>query len=716
MKTLLKIALLGFFACLSGWAQCGPSGHLIFNPISGLYDCTANAGAGTGTVTSVGLVSASTARLTVTGASPILASGTWTIDIANPFVFPGTTTFQAGTTSISSFNVPSGVSKTSPASGDFWNQSGVLHFYDGSTDQSLLFQGRTISTTSPLAGGGALTSNLTLTCLLCTTNAGALNVNQLVIGAGGQATAALGDLGTTTTLYHGNAVGPGSFGNVADGDFGTNILGVAHGGTNLASGTSGGVLCYTGATTLAASAALTANLPLIGGGAGVCPSVGTKTGTGTLFVTSEGAQTNTALVSINANSNHIASPATINNSTGDISTPGTISAGVGSGDTTAIKYSGVTSGGLIMTVNDVAGTLAGLVYANPTGATVDTFLRMHGSTTCPTNTHSLFTGVTCYAVDFASPTGSGTVNSGTGGQFTYYAANGTAVSGNANATISGGTVTLGVAGATQGELDLAGSGGGQTKLVAQASGGGTATIPAGSFTFAGTTLALGGTNAALTAANGGVVYSTASALAITAAGTAKQLLLSGGAGAPTMADLTDVKIIPAANCNNATAGAGWDIPASNAPTVACRAGTNNLGGVLQWANNNTTTNAQFSFELPGDWDTAAQPYVSIYYGSGANTSGTVKWTFSTACSKGDGSVSDDPAFNAESATGGKTMAVANRMWAENVQFTALTSGNNCIAGSNVVLKITSGNGTATSTVNVSKIVLTIPRLLTVQAN
>jgi hypothetical protein len=46
-------------------------------------------------------------------------------------------------------------------------------------------------------------------------------------------------------------------------------------------------------------------------------------------------------------------------------------------------------------------------------------------------------------------------------------------------------------------------------------------------------LADGGTNASLTAVNGGVVYSTASAFAITAAGTSGQVLTSNGAAAPT---------------------------------------------------------------------------------------------------------------------------------------------------------------------------------------
>lgn len=46
-------------------------------------------------------------------------------------------------------------------------------------------------------------------------------------------------------------------------------------------------------------------------------------------------------------------------------------------------------------------------------------------------------------------------------------------------------------------------------------------------------LANGGTNANLTAVNGGITYSTASAMAISAAGTSGQVLTSGGAGAPT---------------------------------------------------------------------------------------------------------------------------------------------------------------------------------------
>lgn len=59
----------------------------------------------------------------------------------------------------------------------------------------------------------------------------------------------------------------------------TSTLPVIRGGTGLASGTSGGILAYTAAGTLASSGALTANKVVIGGGAGAAPSTTTLLGT-----------------------------------------------------------------------------------------------------------------------------------------------------------------------------------------------------------------------------------------------------------------------------------------------------------------------------------------------------------------------------------------------------------------------------------------------------
>ena len=66
---------------------------------------------------------------------------------------------------------------------------------------------------------------------------------------------------------------------------------VARGGTGLASGTSGGILAFTAAGTIASSGALAANALLIGGGAGVAPSAIT---TGAGVVTALGVNTGSA--------------------------------------------------------------------------------------------------------------------------------------------------------------------------------------------------------------------------------------------------------------------------------------------------------------------------------------------------------------------------------------------------------------------------------------
>lgn len=56
-------------------------------------------------------------------------------------------------------------------------------------------------------------------------------------------------------------------------------------------GTSGGIPYFSSASTWASSAALTANLPVIGGGAGAAPTVGTVSGNTTKFVTTTGTLT-----------------------------------------------------------------------------------------------------------------------------------------------------------------------------------------------------------------------------------------------------------------------------------------------------------------------------------------------------------------------------------------------------------------------------------------
>lgn len=66
------------------------------------------------------------------------------------------------------------------------------------------------------------------------------------------------------------------------------------------------------------------------------------------------------------------------------------------------------------------------------------------------------------------------------------------------------------------------------------------------------TLSQGGTNANLTAVNGGIIYSGASALAISAAGTSGQVLKSNGAAAPTWVDQSTLAAGSATSATNTT--------------------------------------------------------------------------------------------------------------------------------------------------------------------
>ena len=194
-----------------------------------------------------------------------------------------------------------------------------------------------VATSSPL-GGGPITGTGTLTCATCVTSAASLTSTAIMTGAGTQAsqtpsaTATLSSGGAlslpssaTATSFISNGSGAGAFvatQGAAQGHATANTVTleapaavtayeitlpaaaatgiplwtntsnvvaetisatvpVAQGGTALASGTSGGILCYTASGTLASSAALTANILTKGGGAGVCPTNSLVTDNGT---------------------------------------------------------------------------------------------------------------------------------------------------------------------------------------------------------------------------------------------------------------------------------------------------------------------------------------------------------------------------------------------------------------------------------------------------
>src|SRR5579872_231052 len=283
-----------------------------------------------------------------------------------------------------------------------------------------------------------------------------------------------------------------------------------------------------------------------------------------------------------------------------------------------------------------------------------------------------------------------------------------------------GTVTVSIPAATDTLVNLAGT---------QTLSNKTFVAPALGTPASGVATNLTGTASGLTAgtatnvaggAAGEIHYQTGSGTTgFSAAGTANQIALSGGTGAPTFIDFPERFYIPAANCNNTTAGAGWSIGSGG--TVTCRAGTNNLGGYITITDTSSTF-AQFTLTLPEDWDTATRPYIRFFFSSATDTTNghTVIPQIKVSCpTAADGSVSDDATFSAAQSSSTVTFgasAVANGFYnGSNVQIGS-TQMTGCIAGGLMIVQVGRATDTATGNINFYGAAVTLPRLLAVQAN
>lgn len=270
-------------------------------------------------------------------------------------------------------------------------------------------------------------------------SSGALTASALLLGGGaGSAPTAMGSLGTTTTVLHGNAAGAPTFGAISLTADVSGILPVANGGTNNAfftvSGPASSAKTYTfpnaNATVLTSNAAVTvaqggtgvATLtgPIKGNGtsafsaaaaadiyglwSGTCSSstflrgdgsCQTPSGTGTVTVVSSGSLTSTALVTGGGTTTLQTPSATSTlDSSGNMSLAGSISAGVGgstagyleltqgttaSAGTTSIKLQAPTSvTSYVRTLPDTAGT-GFYLGTNSAGVVTDTQVAASGT-------------------------------------------------------------------------------------------------------------------------------------------------------------------------------------------------------------------------------------------------------------------------------------------------------------------------------------------------
>lgn len=193
-------------------------------------------------------------------------------------------------------------------------------------------------------------------------------------------------------------------------------------------------------------------------------------------------------------------------------------------------------------------------------------------------------------------------------------------------------------------------------------------------------------------------------------GTLNQVLCSAGSSAdPAYCDQRDVRVVLFAICPGIPTAfpAAPGVNYASGWTPQC-VGSNEVKGALQ-AVPSTGATLSFDLEIPVDADlSGSQPWINVFYGSGTNTSGTVIWQVGSACSGAvNGSTTDDPTFNTQTAFASQTMANASRLWAQTGHLTTVTGGNNCIAGGHISFELVL-SGTASSAINAYKAVITIP--------
>ena len=211
----------------------------------------------------------------------------------------------------------------------------------------------------------------------------------------------------------------------------------------------------------------------------------------------------------------------------------------------------------------------------------------------------------------------------------------------------------------------------------------------------------GNGTSAFTAATAGTDYTSPSS---TESFTNKTLDVEGTGNVLTL----PVKLwLPAAGCNNATAGPMWDLPTSTPAVAACVTGTNTQKGVLDFADTSGGFSAQNTLLLPGDF--IGNIDADIFWTTTA-TSGNAKWSLSTVCTATDSTETDDGSFNTASTVTTAAPGTANRVAKSSITSLTITG---CAAGEVLHVKIfrdgNDGSDTISATARLLGVQFTIRR-------
>lgn len=312
-------------------------GKLFYKDSGGVVQTLANKNV-TGTVTSVGQTF--TGGLISVGGSPVTSSGTLALTVAGtsggiPYFSSASTWASSGALAANALVIGGGAG-ASPATTT--TGTGVLTALGVNVGSAGAF------TTNNAAN--TFTAAQTFRAANAVRSEAASTQDAIVLAGRAGGTGSFAVTFTPTTLSANRTLTlPDASGTILQS--GTAVT-VAQGGTGITSGTSGGVPYFSGSTTIASSAALTANAIVIGGGAGAAPST-TTTGSGVLTALGNAANATGGFATINGT-------ATLTNKRIDPRVSSTSSTSSITPDISSFDQYAVTAQSATLTINAPTGT------------------------------------------------------------------------------------------------------------------------------------------------------------------------------------------------------------------------------------------------------------------------------------------------------------------------------------------------------------------------